>query len=453
MNTISSTLAGQRWNCAYRRVSLFVRVVRCLLLFLLTPPTVNSETFRVVVLGSSTAVGVGATPLDSSWVNRYKRYLQATVPESEVVNLATDGFSIFNVMPTDYRPPSPWDTDAFYPVESQNITYALSLDPSMIIVNLPSNDCNLHVPVALQVANYDLLMQEADAQGVPMWIASTQPRTNTDSIGRDLLMEMRDSIMARYAPHAIDFWNGLADDDGATIPEYDYDGSHLNNAGHAMLFERVQSTTTVPPTLPIQLATFTASLVSANAVHLAWSTVTETNNYGFTVQCRASNAKNFAQLPKSFVAGHGTTLQPQHYAFTDASVSSGHRWYRLKQIDLDGTVHYTDPVQVNVPTDVKEKNTPATFALEQNYPNPFNPTTIISYHLPAPSGVEGPAASNVQLVVYDLVGHEMALLVNERQSPGSYSVKFDATGLASGVYFYRLTAGNFVQAKSLMLLK
>jgi hypothetical protein len=104
---------------------------------------------------------------------------------------------------------------------------------------------------------------------------------------------------------------------------------------------------------------------------------------------------------------------------------------------------------------------PAAYSLEQNYPNPFNPTTRIRYtigRVVAPSGasssgVEGPAANNVRLAVYDLLGREVAMLVNERQAPGIYQVTFDGAGLASGVYFYRLTAGSYVTSRTMILLK
>jgi hypothetical protein len=88
---------------------------------------------------------------------------------------------------------------------------------------------------------------------------------------------------------------------------------------------------------------------------------------------------------------------------------------------------------------------PATSVLIQNYPNPFNPTTVISYQLPV--------ASNAELGVYDLLGREVAMLVNERKPPGSYEVTFNATALTSGVYFYRLTAGSFVQTRKMLVIK
>jgi len=92
-----------------------------------------------------------------------------------------------------------------------------------------------------------------------------------------------------------------------------------------------------------------------------------------------------------------------------------------------------------------EKGLPQTFALYQNYPNPFNPTTVISYQLPV--------ASEVRLIVYDVLGREVATLVNDRKAAGTYEVPFVARGLASGVYFCRIQAGTFMDTKKLLLLR
>jgi hypothetical protein len=93
----------------------------------------------------------------------------------------------------------------------------------------------------------------------------------------------------------------------------------------------------------------------------------------------------------------------------------------------------------------KARTLPTAFSLEQNYPNPFNPTTVVSFHLPA--------ASNAKLTIYDLLGREVAMLVNERREAGVHEVKFDGSNLASGVYFYRLEAGGFVSTKKMQVLK
>ena len=104
-------------------------------------------------------------------------------------------------------------------------------------------------------------------------------------------------------------------------------------------------------------------------------------------------------------------------------------------------------------TGIAERSSiPTEFGLDQNYPNPFNPTTTIGYTI-AGAGGKGSAAGDVKLVVYDMLGREVAVLVNEKKDPGNYTVTFDAGGLASGMYFYRLKAGNFMETKKLLLLR
>jgi hypothetical protein len=99
-----------------------------------------------------------------------------------------------------------------------------------------------------------------------------------------------------------------------------------------------------------------------------------------------------------------------------------------------------------------QEGIPTTFALRQNYPNPFNPSTTLGYTI-AGTGHEAIGSSWVKLAVYDMLGREVAVLVNEPKPAGNYTVKFDGSGLASGVYIYRLAAGNFVDTKKLVLLK
>ncbi len=133
-------------------------------------------------------------------------------------------------------------------------------------------------------------------------------------------------------------------------------------------------------------------------------------------------------------------LQNQsHIHFIDENVTSGTYKYRLKQIDFDGSFTYSNEIEVEVDF------TPKEFVLYQNYPNPFNPKTVISYQLP----VNG----NVTLKVYDVLGNEVATLVNEEKQAGVYEVEFDGSSLASGMYLYKLQAGTFVQLKKMILIK
>ncbi|MCS6990157.1 MAG: T9SS type A sorting domain-containing protein [Chloroherpetonaceae bacterium] len=185
--------------------------------------------------------------------------------------------------------------------------------------------------------------------------------------------------------------------------------------------------------LPVELTSFGAQVLN-DGVRLSWTTASELNNAGFEVQ-RSTNQANWTTL--GFVRGAGTTTEAQSYSFLDAS-ATGRVFYRLKQIDFDGQFEYSNVIEVNA-------GLPKTFALEQNYPNPFNPTTTIAYQLPT--------ASDVSLKVYDMLGKEVTTLVNARQDAGAYSVNFNANNLASGLYFYRLQAGNFVQTRKMMLVK
>jgi hypothetical protein len=220
------------------------------------------------------------------------------------------------------------------------------------------------------------------------------------------------------------------------------------HGGRYILFERsdgsdleVYLRSDVAP-LPVQLVSFCAVSRSAGS-ELTWKTMSETNNYGFYVQRRGASETAFADIDGAFIAGHGTSAVPQQYSFVDPSGVAG-SWYRLRQVDLDGTTHYSDAVQAGIATSVEE-STPQAFRLLQNYPNPFNPTTVVSYQLPA--------AAMVHLVVFDLLGREVATLVNETQPAGAHSVTFDARGLSSGSYICRLTAGGASLTQTMLLMR
>jgi len=186
--------------------------------------------------------------------------------------------------------------------------------------------------------------------------------------------------------------------------------------------------------VPVELTSFTASARGTD-VELSWTTATETNNQGFEVE-RMKAGGTYEQV--GYVAGFGTTTEPKAYSFIDTELGEGNYTYRIKQIDFDGSYTYSDEVEVVV-------EIPLEYALEQNYPNPFNPSTTIKYSL-ADDGF-------VKLAVYNMLGEEVATIVNGTQKAGRYEVVFDASQMSSGVYVYRIETGNFVSSKKLMLLK
>ncbi len=202
---------------------------------------------------------------------------------------------------------------------------------------------------------------------------------------------------------------------------------------------------TNPDNIPVELSSFTASL-NGNDIILNWTTATETNNKGFEVE-RSRNQeiknKNEEWERLLFLEGNGTATQPTSYTYTDKNLKPGSYRYRLKQIDFDGTTKYlelTDAVKVEMP---------AEFSLGQNYPNPFNPATKITFTIPV--------KSIVTLKIFDALGSEVLTLVNGEYEPGYYEIEFSAAGgvynIASGIYFYKLTAGNFTDTKKMVVTK
>jgi len=193
------------------------------------------------------------------------------------------------------------------------------------------------------------------------------------------------------------------------------------------------------PIVPVELVSFNYELYNGS-VKLDWITATEVNNRGFEILRFEQSDNNWATI--GFVPGFGTTTEPKSYAFTDENISSGFYSYRLKQVDFNGQYEYSEIIEVEVLS-------PNKFSLEQNYPNPFNPSTVIKYTI-----------SNKQFVtlkVYDVLGNEVATLVNEQLPAGEYEVEFKPESSiknpASGVYFYKLIAGTFSETKKMILAK
>ena len=192
--------------------------------------------------------------------------------------------------------------------------------------------------------------------------------------------------------------------------------------------------------IPVELTSFTASTIDGNVL-LNWTTATELNNSGFEVQ-KGSHTSTSLSVTEwesiGYVQGNGTSTETHNYSFVDESPVEGKYFYRLKQIDFDGSFEYSNVIEVIT-------NMILDFALEQNFPNPFNPTTKLSW--------QSPISSHQTLIIYDVLGNEVTTLVDEFRQAGKYELNFDASGLSSGIYFYKLSAGKFVETKKMILIK
>jgi len=192
--------------------------------------------------------------------------------------------------------------------------------------------------------------------------------------------------------------------------------------------------------VPVELSTFTATVLKRGGIQLKWRTETEVQNYGFDIE-RTQDIENLISWNKiGFIEGHGNSNSPKEYSFEDYSALYGSYAYRLKQIDNNGTFEYSNIVAVNA------CNIPDEFVLEQNYPNPFNPTTTIKF-----------ASAETQIVtlkVFDVLGNEVSVLYNGLAEGGKvYEKEFDASNLSSGIYYYRLETGSKIISRKMLLLK
>jgi hypothetical protein len=190
--------------------------------------------------------------------------------------------------------------------------------------------------------------------------------------------------------------------------------------------------------LPVQVASYSASVVRDNDVEVSWRTVSEVNNYGFEVYRKRGDAGDWMKV--GFTEGHGTTLTPQSYSYVDREVPFGKYYYRIKQIDLDGTSEIFPLMEVAVGVSSNK------VVLAQNYPNPFNPSTVIDFVVPQ-SGF-------ATMKIFNILGQEVATLFEGMAVAGNvYSARFDASNLPSGMYFYTLRSGGSVETRRMLLLK
>ena len=226
--------------------------------------------------------------------------------------------------------------------------------------------------------------------------------------------------------------------DGLELGDYSMDMEiTTNDPVHPLMV--VPITMTVSSEVPVELIAFNAEMIDGNVV-LNWSTATELNNSGFqieqTVHSKQSSVSNWEN--KGFVNGKGTTTEKTFYTYKDKNEKPGTYLYRLKQIDFDGTFSYSDEVEIEV-------TGPKDFALYQNYPNPFNPSTTIKFALPV--------KTNLSLNVYNTLGEKVAEIFKGEMEDGYHEIMFNASGLSSGIYFYKIESENYSATKKLMLLK
>ena len=308
----------------------------------------------------------------------------------------------------------------------------------------------------LGVVNLDMIAWDSDnnniadlhtrAVGTSLYLSDKLVEVNsTYNLG--LVLDIKNPG-STYSDHASFWYNNfgaiLLIEDGSDFNAYYHTTNdlidHFNEPYYLKNTQAALGTvallSVVTGVIPVELVAFNAHS-SSNGTELNWITASELNNNGFEIQ-RSIDNQNFVTV--GFVSGQGTTTEKHYYSFVDFIniTNTATLYYRLKQVDFDGSYTYSHIVSV-------ETLSPIEFALEQNYPNPFNPATTIKYSISKDQLVD--------LKIYDVMGNEIVTLVSEIKSSGNYEVIFDASNLPSGAYFYTLVTEDFVSTKKMMLLK
>lgn len=216
------------------------------------------------------------------------------------------------------------------------------------------------------------------------------------------------------------FW-GIYDDDNITLWET---GSFVNKTDIS---------------LSVELGSFSATLFEDKKVLLKWSTISSVNHLGFEIEKKSVGKNQETEWEKiGYIASAGNSNTLIEYSFIDETPhKSALVQYRLKNLNADGTFTYSNIIEVQI--------SPVNFSLEQNYPNPFNPSTKIVVKLPQ--------SEKMKLVVYNLLGEEIIELANSEFEAGIHEFNFNAAGLASGIYIYRIESNAFSDTKKMVLLR
>ena len=397
------------------------------------PAQTCTRPFNIVVLGSSTAYGKGASTPANAWVNRYQAYLNNINASYKVINLAVIGYSTYEAQPDSFVP----DAGRPTPVAGHNISRALQLKPDAIILNFPSNDVEKNYSLDEIEANFKRITDSATLAKVPVWVSTTQPRNGFDSAKTARQDSLFDWITNYYGIKSIDFKTGLASTADSLLSMYDSgDGIHFNDSGHAILFARVVAKN-IPDTLCARTATPPFSIQSlsgtktGNNIQLNWATPYEYNTGTFSVQ-RGTDSIHFTVLGKIIAAGN--SIFQTNYSFLDTTAVTRNNftlYYRLLEVDKNKTQHYSDIISVaNI---VKT----ASFTIA---PNPAKDFFRIYSFAKFPK---------VLVKITDINGN---LLYSKLQNFSSgQQVSINTAGYANGIYFVSFQSADIMLTLQLLI--
>jgi lysophospholipase L1-like esterase len=302
----------------------------CSFLLLICSVSISFAQYKVVIMGSSTAYGVGASSYANSWPGKTEAFLNQNTTDgldTTFYNIAGQGYSSYQEMPTSFvSPPNRPIPDADF-----NVTKALSFNPDVVIISLPSNDMNYGYSKDETMSNFRVMFNTISASGARCYMTTPQPRNDFDAGMRDSLFSMVDSVSNAFGQYTLNFWNCLTTTDGLHMlrNEYRLTGTphHLNDAGHNELFQIIMNSGILDAAgpLPIRLTNFQAQAQN-NTVLLKWHTEDQEAHTIFDIQ-RSSNGNTFETISTQTVADARPSA---NYVAVDETPLGGKSFYRLK---------------------------------------------------------------------------------------------------------------------------
>lgn len=313
---------------------------------------VSFAQMQVVIMGSSTAYGVGASSYDNSWAGKITSYLNRNVADGRdtvVHNIAFPGYDTYQEMPTGFVPP----VGRPIPDEDFNVTKALSFNPDVVIINLPSNDINYGYAKSEMINNLRTMSAAIFANGTTRcYVTTPQPRNDLDPNLRDSLRAMVDSINLSFGPYAIDFWTGLVISDGSNMLKEEYRAApsplHVNDLGHNLLFEKIRDSYIFGLAGPValRLTNFSAQLQNQRPL-LTWHVEEQPANTSFEIQ-RSGDGRTFTTISTLNII---EARQSFNYSFVDPTNLASSAFYRIRVVEVSGRVAFS-PV-INLQASVK----------------------------------------------------------------------------------------------------
>jgi lysophospholipase L1-like esterase len=385
---------------------------------------------KVVIMGSSTAAGSGATTYQLSWAGRLTDNFNKNTSDgldTVFYNIAVPGHNTYQELPTGYIPP----TGRPNPDPLCNVTAALSYNPDVIIISLPSNDVGNGYSLTETMNNFRMMYNSITASGAKCFITTTQPRNDYSLIQRQALLETKDSITAQFGLFTINFWDDLVTSDGLYMLRSDRkdptSNIHPNDLGHDFLFGRVRDKNIFGlVVLPTTLTGFSAQ-VNNNTTLIKWHTEQQEPNTLFEIE-RSTNGINFETIVSLPVTESRLSA---NYSATDKNPLHGKSFYRIK-VTEPSQKFYSDTIIVINQNDALE--------ISRLYKDNTSSNLIVEINLKE--------NENVLITIVNAAGVIMQQKKQYLSTP-SERVVLPIVHLATGQYFIKIsTNSNYYSLKA-----